>query len=238
MITSPATIVGRANGRSMIALTTDLPANESRTRTQAMIVPNTAVVSTASVDISSVSFSAETACGDETTSQKPDQPFPVDRQTTAAIGSTTMMSRKLVTNPTCRERAVEALSLRCAAGAGRPGASVSVLASWNPERGLDLLHDAVLRVEPLLVDRAPAAEQRARDLRLAGPDRVLAPELGERLLVDRAVPVLGQDLLRRVRLQEARERGPLGLVLALRGSRRCRCRSASSGAGSRTGSSR
>ena len=94
MITSPATIVGRANGRSMIALTTDLPAKESRTRTQAMIVPNTAVVSTASVDMSSVSFSAETACGDETTSQKPDQPLPVDLQTTAAIGSTTMMSRK------------------------------------------------------------------------------------------------------------------------------------------------
>ena len=94
MITSPATIVGSANGRSMIALTTDLPAKESRTRTQAMIVPNTAVVSTASVDMSSVSFSAETACGDETTSQKPDQPLPVDLQTTAAIGSTTMMSRK------------------------------------------------------------------------------------------------------------------------------------------------
>ena len=131
MITSPATIVGRANGRSMIALTTDLPAKSSRTRTQAMIVPNTAVVSTASVDISSVSFSAETACGDETTSQKPAQPLPVDRQTTAAIGSTTMSSRKLVTKPTCRERAVEALSLRWAAGAGRPGASVTVLASGN-----------------------------------------------------------------------------------------------------------
>src|SRR6188474_1921914 len=129
MITSPATIVGSANGRSMIALTTDLPANESRTRTHAMIVPNTAVVSTASVDMTSVSFRAETAWGDETTSQKPDQPLPVDRQTTAAIGSTTMISRNDVTKPTCRERAVEALSLRCVVGAGRPGASVTALAA-------------------------------------------------------------------------------------------------------------
>jgi hypothetical protein len=40
-----------------------------------------------------------------------------------------MISRKLVTNPTSRERAVEALSLRGAAGAGRTGASISVLAS-------------------------------------------------------------------------------------------------------------
>ena len=92
-----------------------------------MIVPNTAVVSTASVDMISVSFSAETACGDETTSQKPDQPLPVDLQTTAAIGSTTTTSRNVVTKPTCRERAVEALSLRCVAGAGSPGASVTVL---------------------------------------------------------------------------------------------------------------
>ena len=61
MITSPATIVGSANGRSMMAFTTDLPAKESRTRTHAMIVPNTAVVSTASVDMIIVSFRAETA---------------------------------------------------------------------------------------------------------------------------------------------------------------------------------
>jgi hypothetical protein len=94
-----------------------------------MIVPNTAVVSTASVETISVSFSAATACGEETTDQKPDQPLPVDFQTTAAIGRTTMTSRNVVTNPTCRERAVEALSLRCVGGAGRPGASETVLAA-------------------------------------------------------------------------------------------------------------
>ncbi len=90
-----------------------------------------------------------------------------------------------------------------------------MLAGRDPERLLDLLHDAVVRVEPLLVDRAPAAEQRARDLRLAGPHRELVARLGERLLVHRPVAVLGEDLLRRVRLEVAREEVPLGLVLAL-----------------------
>ena len=128
MITSPATIVGSANGRSMIALMTDLPANESRTSTHAMIVPNTAVVSTASVDIASVSLRAETASGDETTCQNPDQPRSAAFEATAAIGSTTMIRRNVVTRPTCRERADETLSLRWAAGAGSPGASVMLLA--------------------------------------------------------------------------------------------------------------
>src|SRR5262245_36124019 len=215
MITSPATIVGSANGRSMIAFTTDFPANSSRTRTHAMIVPNTAVVRTASVEVISVSLNAATACGEETACQKPEQPSPVDCQTTAAIGRTTTTSRKVVTKPTCRERAdVPALSLRCSAGAGRRGVSVTVLLSWDSERLLDLLHDALPRVEPLLVDRPPPAEQLVRDRRLARSDRELALELGERLLVDGAVAVLGEDLLRRVRLEIARERGPLRLVVA------------------------
>ena len=42
----PATIVGSANGRSMSALTTDLPGKSSRTRTQAMSVPMTALMTT------------------------------------------------------------------------------------------------------------------------------------------------------------------------------------------------
>src|SRR4029079_10026384 len=73
MITSPATIVGRANGRSMIALTRDFPANESRTRTQAMIVPKTAVVSTARVAVITASFRAAAAAGEETTSTNQEQ---------------------------------------------------------------------------------------------------------------------------------------------------------------------
>src|SRR6187551_219285 len=215
MITSPATIVGSANGRSMIAFTTLFPRNSSRTRTHAMTVPNTAVVSTASVEITSVSFRAATACGEETTSQNPDQPLPVDFEITAAIGSTTTTSRNVVTKPTCRGRVLVAVSPRRAVGAGRRGAPVTVLASGDSERLLDALHDAPLRVEPLLVDRTPAAEQLARDLRLSRADRKLAAGLRERLLVDRAVAVLGEDLLGRIRLQEPRERVPLRLVLAL-----------------------
>ena len=99
-----------------------------------MIVPNTAVVSTASVEVTNVSLNAATACGEETTDQNPDQPLPVDFQTTAAIGRTTMTSRNDVTNPTCRERAVEALSLPWLVGAGSPGASLAALAaSGNSE---------------------------------------------------------------------------------------------------------
>src|SRR4051794_3215975 len=127
MITSPATIVGRANGRSMIALTTDLPANESRTSTHAMIVLNTAVVSTASDAIASVSLRAETASGDETTSQNPDQPRSDAFDATAAIGSTTMIRRNVVTMPTCRETADPTVSLRRAAGAGSSGACVMLV---------------------------------------------------------------------------------------------------------------
>src|SRR4026209_2750989 len=172
MITSPATIVGSANGRSMIALTRDFPANESRTSTQAMIVPKTAAPTPPRVPLIPDSFRAATACGEETTSQNPDQPSPVDLQTTAAMGSTTITSRKVVTKPACRERAdVAALSPRCSAGAGRRGVSVTVLVSGLSERLLDLLHDALPRVELLLVDRAPAAEQPVRDRRLAGSGR-------------------------------------------------------------------
>jgi hypothetical protein len=77
-----------------------------------MIVPNTAVVSTARVDMTSVSFRAETASGDDTTCQNPAHPRSAAFDATAAIGRTTMISRKDVTMPTCRERAEDALSLR------------------------------------------------------------------------------------------------------------------------------
>ena len=94
-----------------------------------MIVPKTAVVSTASVDMTSVSLSAETASGEVTTCQNPDHPRSVAFEATAAIGRTTMIRRNVVTKPTSRERAEEALPLRWAVGAGRPGASVTVVAS-------------------------------------------------------------------------------------------------------------
>ena len=93
----------------MIALTSDLPRNESRTSTQAVIVPRTALIRATAIDVQSVSFSAAIASGLVTTSQNPCQPPFVDSNTSAAIGSPTISERYVVTRPS--ERAVVALSL-------------------------------------------------------------------------------------------------------------------------------
>ena len=48
----PATMVGRAKGRSMTALTTALPRNSSLTSTQAMTSPATALKAATASDLS------------------------------------------------------------------------------------------------------------------------------------------------------------------------------------------
>ena len=58
-------------GRSITAFTSALPRKSSRTSTQAVIVPRTAFGSETTSDAPRVSFSAATACGLETASQKP-----------------------------------------------------------------------------------------------------------------------------------------------------------------------
>ena len=68
MSTSPTTIVGKAKGRSMTALTRFLPGKSSRTSIQAVTVPSTAFVSAARPAITSDSFSAAMASPDVTTS--------------------------------------------------------------------------------------------------------------------------------------------------------------------------
>ena len=92
----------------MIALTSDLPRKSSRTSTQAVIVPSTAFRSETASDAPTVSFSAATASGLETASQKDCDPSLVASQTSAASGSPTMTIRKVVTKP--KDRAVAALS--------------------------------------------------------------------------------------------------------------------------------
>ena len=77
----------------MTAFTSALPRNESRTSTQAVIVPRTALISATAIEVQSVSFSAATASGLETTSQKPRAPAFVDSKTSAAIGSATISDR-------------------------------------------------------------------------------------------------------------------------------------------------
>ena len=62
----------------MIAFTSVLPRKSSRTSTHAVTVPSTALRSATAIDVDSVSFSAATASGLETASQKPSQPAFVD----------------------------------------------------------------------------------------------------------------------------------------------------------------
>ena len=58
---TPATIVGRAKGRSMSELTTLRPKKRSRTRTHAMRVPMTALIATTTSETPTVSFRAASA---------------------------------------------------------------------------------------------------------------------------------------------------------------------------------
>ncbi len=74
-----------------------------------MTVPSTALTSETSSAAPRLSFSAATASGSLITDQKPCVPSLCADQTSAAIGSTTMIERKAVTKPS--ERAVAAPSL-------------------------------------------------------------------------------------------------------------------------------
>src|SRR3954454_9541521 len=86
-----ATIVGSANGRSMTALTAPLPRKSSRTRTQAMSTPVTTLMAVVSSDMTTVSVSADFACGDVIAGQNRSvAAFAVS----AAIGSATLTDRE------------------------------------------------------------------------------------------------------------------------------------------------
>src|SRR6266404_9460621 len=89
----PATIVGSANGRSITALTIDLPRNSSRTSTQAVIVPKSALTSDTIAAAPSVSFSAASASGEVATDQNWPSPFFCDAHTSAAIGRITITDK-------------------------------------------------------------------------------------------------------------------------------------------------
>ncbi len=86
-------MVGRAKGRSMRASTTRLPTKRSRTITQAMSVPMTALTAATMSDATTVSSRADRASGVVTAVQNPDQPWPMPRHTTAASGMTTSRLR-------------------------------------------------------------------------------------------------------------------------------------------------
>ena len=88
-----ATIVGRAKGRSISELTMPLPRNSSRTSTQAITVPATALISTTIREAISVSRSEYQACGLVIEFQNVSQPPSNALNTTAARGISATMLR-------------------------------------------------------------------------------------------------------------------------------------------------
>ncbi len=88
--TRPATIVGSANGRSISPLTIRLPGNSSRTSTQAISVPITALMAATTSETISVRRIAACACGVVTASQNAATPPSSDCTTTAASGIRTI----------------------------------------------------------------------------------------------------------------------------------------------------
>src|SRR5215210_1151729 len=212
----------------MIAFTSDLPRKSSRTSTQAVIVPRTALSSATAIEVQSVSFRAATASGLVTTSQNARAPPFVDSKTRAAIGRATISDRYVVTRPS--ERAVEALSLWILTGletmstvlmrigkANRrhKNRQSTTLAGGAADLPLDPRQDPVSRVEEPPLDAIPAAEPELVDRELARPRRELLHESAGDGLVHGPVAVLRERALGCGRPQEAEERVRLLLVLAL-----------------------
>src|SRR5215216_2032185 len=147
----PATIVGRANGRSIRALTTRLPGNWSRTRTQAISVPIPAFPAATSSDTIRVKRSAATAWGSVAAAQKAAQPSRLERHTPAVSGRTTIRLRYRVTIP--RSSAAPPRTSVPARGRARV-----LAANRHPDRALDAGHDPGLLVEEPLVHLGPSAQ--------------------------------------------------------------------------------
>src|SRR3954453_23472805 len=208
----PATIVGSANGRSISALTSRLPGNSSRTRTQAGTVPKTALIAATSSDASSVSFSALTDWRLETVSQKCAIPPSVDFATTAARGrSTIRLSHTVVTpRPSIPGRPTAATRRRRGSRTVRAS-----LGSGDPCLVLDLGDGAVLRIEEVGHHLVAAPEVVDGEQRLGR--RELRLELRRDRRHDRAVAVLGEHGLRLGRPGGVEDR--LGLRLRLRRDR-------------------
>src|SRR5688572_1740961 len=202
---SPATMVGSANGRSMRALTIRLPRNSSRTSTQAISVPVTTFTTTTASETSTVSFSAATASGPLTASQKPVRPASNERTTTAASGmSTIRLSHATASAPAGAARPI----------GRRPGRGRARLsAGGDTQAPLDLGDLPLVRTEELVVDLRPAAELvEGEQLR-----RVGEPALVGHRLLHRAIALGHEDPLGLRRADEVHERSRRARVLRLRG---------------------
>src|SRR5215207_1293589 len=200
----PATIVGRAKGRSMRALTTRLPGNWSRTSTQAIKVPMTTFPAATSSETAKVRRRAARAWGWVAAAQKAAQPSRVERHTTAVSGRTTTRLRYRVTVPRS-----SAAPPRTSSPIRRP--LTTLVANRDADLLLDVGHDPGLLVEELLGHLRPATQL------LDGEQPRRRGEVGGRgdLLVDRPIALLDEDLLRLGRAQVVDERLGLLRVLAL-----------------------
>src|SRR5215207_10363072 len=197
----PATIVGRAKGRSIRALTTHLPGNWSRTSTQAIRVPMTTLPAATTRATAKVRRRAARAWGWVAAAQNAPQPSRLERHTTAVSGSTTIRLRYRVTVP--RSSAAPPRTVVPTRGRAR-----LLAANRHPDLALDVGHDAGLLVEEPLVHVGPTAQvldgEQARRLREVGP--------GGGRGVDRPVAALGVHPLGRFRAQELDEGAGRGRV--------------------------
>src|SRR5215204_1724375 len=208
-------MVGSANGRSISELTMFLPGKSSRTSTQAISVPNTALMSTTISDAISVSFSAATACGLLTAVQKLSVPLSSDFTITAASGisATTLKYASATPRPRAAPGMATALGPRLTGAAGGAAAVAALVGGSALSLVLeDLRHHALLRVEEVGVHLVPAAE--LRDVEQVGRLRELVG--AGRVLHDGAVPLAHEDPLGLLGVEEVderlRERGILGLA--------------------------
>src|SRR4051794_34161195 len=152
----PATIVGSAKGRSISAFTAPLPRKSSRTSTQAISVPVTALIATTISETISVSLNAATAWGPVTTSQNSPSPPSSDFAATAASGSRTTTLRYVIATP--RPSAAPPGSATARGGRDGRGPAVSSLGCRDTQVLLDGGDAALVGVEELVADRVPAAE--------------------------------------------------------------------------------
>src|SRR4051794_4416162 len=205
----PATMVGSAKGRSISELTTPLPGNSSRTSTQAISVPATALTVTTINEAINVSSSAETACGLDTAFQNPSSPLSVERAATAASGMSAITLRYAMTTP----RPSAAPGPRRTARRGRDRAGLA--ASGLPLALEDLRDLALVGIEQVVVDLRPAAELAD----LEQPRRVRVGLLVHQPRHHGAVALRGVDLLGGVASQVVDEGLGLPLLLRLRDRR-------------------
>ena len=195
----PATIVGSANGRSISELTSPLPGNSSRTRTQAIAVPATTLIATTISRAIRVSFSAASACGMVTSSQNALRP-PVERLRDDRRERDQDDQAQIADDQATRERGAPEAGLRPASGAlarlgaRRHRATGLTITRWNPQVLLDLGDEPFSGSKKSVVTLSqPPRSIVDREQVRRGRELVLV--LRQHRLVHRPVAAVGPELL-------------------------------------------